>query len=303
MQRKRLGRSELEVGEIGFGCMSLGTNAKTATRLVHHAIHEGVNLFDTADLYDQGRNEEILGKALRGRRNKVVIATKVGNRFDVGKPGWNWDPSPAYILQAVEQSLRRLETDYIDLYQLHGGTMDDPFDSIVETFERLKEKGWIRAYGISSIRPNVIRRFLSGSNVDTIMMQYSLLDRRPEEWFGDIEQRGVSIIARGPLARGLLSGTGKQLPAGETYVDRTAEQVAMAQDAVESLANNVRTASQVSLRYALNPPVVSVAIPGASRFSQLTDNIGAAQVMPLTDAEIAWLNGASEQNRYVEHRP
>ena len=114
---------------------------------------------DTADLYDFGTNEEIVGEAIKNRRQDLILATKGGNRFEKGKPGWDWDPSKAYIKEAVKQSLKRLQTDYIDLYQLHGGTIDDPIDETIEAFEELVEEGVIRYYGISSIRPNVIKEY------------------------------------------------------------------------------------------------------------------------------------------------
>src|SRR5699024_5881967 len=108
---------------------------------------------------------------------------------------WFWDPRKQYIEEAVHASLKRLQTDYIDLYLLHGGTIDDPIDETIEAFENLKEKGLIRAYGISSIRPNVIRSYLKHSSIDAIMMQYSILDRRPEMLLDDIHQQQVSVLA------------------------------------------------------------------------------------------------------------
>jgi len=181
MIKKRLGKSDLEVSVIGLGCMSLGQDESHARRIIDEALELGVNFFDTADLYDRGRNEEIVGKALRGRRSQVVLATKVGNRIIPGQDGWVWDASKEYILEAVKQSLRRLGTDYIDLYQLHGGTIDDPIDETIEAFETLREQGWIRWYGISSIRPNVIREYVKRSNIVSVMNQYSIVDRRAEE--------------------------------------------------------------------------------------------------------------------------
>lgn len=305
MQTRRLGTSDLYVSEIGFGCMSLGTEKDRALRMLHTAQDNGVNFFDTADLYDQGRNEELVGEAFAGRRSEVLIATKVGNRFEPDVQGWTWDPSPTYIRSAVEHSLRRLRTDYIDLYQLHGGTMADPFEDIVDTLEDLQTRGYIRAYGISSIRPNVILRYLNASNISSVMMQYSLLDRRPAEWFGDIAAHGVSVIARGPLARGLLSGPDrrKQMAADETYLDKTAAEVAIVQSALDDLTTPERSASQVSMQYALYPEVVATAIPGASTSAQLLENISAASAARLTGADIDALNAQSSASQYVQHRP
>ena len=150
-------------------------------------------------------NETIVGKTLQARRDKVIIATKVGNRWNDSKDGWHWDASLLILKSAVKESLKRLGTDYIDLYQLHGGTIEDNIDEVIETFEELKKEGDIRAYGISSIRPNVIKQYTAKSNIDSVMMQYSLLDRRPEEWFPLLEEKQISVIARGPVAKGLLS--------------------------------------------------------------------------------------------------
>src|SRR5690606_33983616 len=169
MRKHRLGTSDLYVSEIGLGPMSIGTDEAEAHRIIHEALDLGINFLDTADLYDQGRNEEITGRALKGRRSDVVLATKVGNRIIPGQDGWVWDASKAYIMEAVKQSLRRLGTDYIDLYQLHGGTMEDPIDETIEAFERLREQGWIRWYGISSIRPNVIREYVTRSSIVRVM--------------------------------------------------------------------------------------------------------------------------------------
>lgn len=120
MNTNRLGQSDLYVSSMGLGCMSLGTDEAKAAAIIHEALDHGINFLDTADLYDEGRNEEIVGQAIRHRRADVILATKVGNRRIPGQEGWSWDASKAYIRSAVKESLRRLQTDYIDLYQLHG---------------------------------------------------------------------------------------------------------------------------------------------------------------------------------------
>ena len=175
----KLGKSALNISRIGFGCMSLKPGQADMQLIIDRAIANGINYFDTADLYDKGLNEINIGKALRGKRKDVVIATKAGNQWRADGSGWDWNPSKKYILACAEQSLKRLQTDYIDLYQLHGGTMEDPIDETIEAFELLQQQGKIRYYGISSIRPQVIREYVLRSNIVSVMMQYSLADRRP----------------------------------------------------------------------------------------------------------------------------
>ena len=206
MKKRKLGKSDLYVTELGLGCMSLGTDEVAARKVIEAALEEGINYFDTADLYDFGENERIVGAALREVRDKVIIATKVGNRWQEDRTGWSWDPSKAYIKESVKNSLKRLGTDYLDLYQLHGGMIGDPIDDTIEAFEELKAEGFIRYYGISSIRPNVIREYVSRSNIVSVMMQYSMLDRRPEEEAMPLlHENGISVVTRGPVAKGLLS--------------------------------------------------------------------------------------------------
>ena len=163
MEYKTLGKSALNISRIGFGCMSLQLDNNDNEKLIHQAVELGINYFDTADLYDKGLNEELIGKALKHKRSQSIIATKVGNQWKQDGSGWVWNASKQYILQAVEESLQRLQTDYIDLYQLHGGTLDDNIDETIEAFELLQQQGKIRYYGISSIRPNVIREYVKRS--------------------------------------------------------------------------------------------------------------------------------------------
>lgn len=304
MKRNRLGTSELMVGEVGLGCMSLGTDQRLAIEMIHAALDRGVNFIDTADLYEEGLNEEIVGQAIRDRRREeLILATKVGNRRIPGQDGWAWDASKAYIVSAVKDSLKRLRTDYIDLYQLHGGTLEDPIDETIEAFEQLKREGIIRYYGISSIRPNVIREYTNRSSMVSVMSQYSLLDRRPEEavlpW---LAEHSISMIARGPVAKGILSSGGQgRLQKG--YLDYTAESLFTLHPQLQELADSSdRNLSQLAIRYALSHPTVAVTIPGASSMYQLLDNIDAAEGPPLTEDEVTLLRKLTQLNRYEQHR-
>ncbi|MBV8254076.1 MAG: aldo/keto reductase [Chitinophaga sp.] len=299
MQYHQLGRSELLVSEITFGCMSLGADDQANASLIGHALQQGINFFDTADLYDHGRNEETLGKALLGvSREKVMIASKVGNQWRPDKSGWDWNPRKEYILSAVEESLRRLQTDYIDLYQLHGGTMEDPIDETIEAFEILVQQGKIRYYGISSIRPQVIREYVKRSQIVSVMMQYSLLDRRPvETCFPLLQEHKIGVLARGTVAKGLLVG---KAPA--PYLNYTAEEVQAAATAVAMVAGEERSASQTAIRYVLQQPAVTTAVLGIRTSSHLQDAIAATITPALTPAEIEKLNASIPINVYDQHR-
>ena len=154
--------------------MCIRDSFNKAQPIIESAIENGITYFDTADIYDQGINEEIIGKALKKYqyRDDIVIGTKVGNRLtDVGNI--TWDPSKKHIKEGIKGSLKRLALDYIDLYQLHGGTIDDPLDETISAFDDLKQEGLIRAYGISSIRPNVIDYYLKHSQIETLMSQFN----------------------------------------------------------------------------------------------------------------------------------
>lgn len=300
MKMNRLGASDLLVGEIGLGCMTLGTDEAKAVSLIHEALDLGVNFLDTADLYDSGRNEEIVGKAIRGRRDRVVVATKAGNRRIPGQDGWVWDPSKTYILSAVKESLRRLGTDYIDLYQLHGGTMEDPIDETIEAFEQLKREGVIREYGISSIRPNVIREYAARSSIVSVMNQYSIVDRRAEETVLPLlQEKGISAIARGPLASGALA-VGREPNKG--ILDYELEELISLRRQLRELETEGRSLTQLAIRYSLAHPAVAVAIPGASSREQLLQNIAAANVPALSAEEVQLIRQASKANVYAQHR-
>ncbi|RAJ10904.1 aryl-alcohol dehydrogenase-like predicted oxidoreductase [Chitinophaga skermanii] len=298
MEYNVLGNSDLKVSEISFGCMSLGTNDADNEEVIRNAILEGINLFDTADLYAQGYNEITLGKALRGQRKKVYIATKVGNRWNNDGEGWHWDASKEWILQAVEESLKRLQTDYIDLYQLHGGTMEDNIDEVIEAFELLKQQGKIRHYGISSIRPNVIREYVAKSNISSVMMQYGLLDRRPEEeCLPLLEENNIGVLARGSLAKGMLV-----YKRPTTFLDHTEEDVKRVAMAVRSVSGPKRNAAQTALEFVLQNPAVTSAVVGIRTMNHLRDAVGVCDAPGMTNAEYKSLLDAAPAHFYQEHR-
>lgn len=278
--------------------MSLGEDLNENTRLVNKALDLGVNFFDTADMYQKGQNEETLGKIFRGNRQKVIIATKVGNQWRSGGSGWDWNPRKAYILSAVDDSLRRLQTDYIDLYQLHGGTLEDPIHETIEAFEILRQQGKIRYYGISSIRPNVVNEYVQRSDISSVMMQYSLLDRRPEEsCLALLHEHKIGVLARGSLAKGLLAG--KPTAA---YLNHSEAAVSAAANAVHSVSGKDRTPSQTSIRYILNHPAITSVVVGIRTIQQLEDAVKTSDSPGLTKSELLRLSDSIPVNRYDQHR-
>ncbi|MGZ4161160.1 MAG: aldo/keto reductase [Neobacillus sp.] len=303
MKKRRLGNSDLFVTELGLGCMSIGTEEITARRIIDTALDEGINYFDTADLYDFGENEKIVGKALKEIRDKVIIATKVGNRWNPSKDGWSWDPSKSYIKEAVKTSLKRLGTDYIDLYQLHGGTNGDPIDNTIEAFEELKAEGMIRYYGISSIRPNVIREFVKKSSIVSVMMQYSILDRRPEEEaLPLLQDNGVSVVSRGPLAKGILSERMLEKASENGYLDYSLKELSEILPLLKEKVASARSFTEVALQYNLANPAVASVVAGASSPEQIRNNAKAVRSQPLTVEEIALIKEVTKGNVYKEHR-
>lgn len=298
MEYRNLGNSNIKVSAIGFGCMSLGTDENKAKDLLLKAYDKGITVFDTADLYDKGLNELIVGKALRPIRRNIVLCTKVGNVWNADHNGWQWNPTKAHIIKAVEESLKRLQTDYIDLYQLHGGTINDDIADTINAFELLKQQGKIREYGISSIRPNVIRTYLQQSNIISVMMQYSLLDRRPEETcLPLLLQHHKGLLVRGAIAQGLLAGK----PAAP-YLGHTTEKIKSILEQLGHIEDQNKTITQLALQYVLQNPVTGSVITGIRTLEQLEEIIGISTLSPLPAGLYQQLQQVTTANVYADHR-
>ncbi|MCH4825085.1 aldo/keto reductase [Planococcus halocryophilus] len=299
MKKRQLGTSGLAVSEIGFGCMSLPTDEKDAGRIVDEAIAHGINYFDTADLYDKGENEKVVGKVLKHHRNDIILATKVGNQWQTNTDEVQWNPSKDYIKKQIHTSLKRLQTDYIDLYQLHGGMITDNSIETIEAFEELKKEGLIRAYGISSIRPNVINRFLTESEIASIMMQYSLLDRRPEELLDMIHQSGRSVVTRGTLAKGLLTAEGLER-ANQTkgYLNYESDELKNTLQQLMSIHNNLHA---LSVHSVLQHKAIGSVVTGASSPEQIKSTIKAYETT-VTQDQLEQAKTVTRQDVYKEHR-
>lgn len=299
MKKNILGNSGIEVSEIGLGCMSLPLDLQESKAIIKEALHHGINYFDTADLYNKGKNEELVGELLKNYRKDIVLATKVGNQWSSDSDEVQWNASKAYIRDQVHNSLMRLQTDYIDLYQLHGGMASDDTEETIDAFESLKKEGLIRAYGISSIRPNVIRRFLAKSDAASIMMQYSLLDRRPEEYLQEIGASGRSVVTRGTLAKGLLTNGGlKRAERADGYL---AYGEAELKETLRNLMDINSNLHALALHSVLGQPAVASVLAGASSAEQLAATVSAYET-PVSGEEIAQAKQATKQNFYEQHR-
>lgn len=272
--QKNILKSGIEISELGLGCMSLGTDYKKAQPIIESAIDNGITYFDTADIYDQGVNEEIVGKALKKYQNRddIVIGTKVGNRLtDDGD--MTWDSSKKHIKESVKGSLKRLGLNHLDLYQLHGGTIDDPLDETISAFDELKQEGYIRAYGISSIRPNVIDYYLKNSQIETLMSQFNLIDNRPESLINDVHDKQVKILARGPVFKGLLTSKSVDV-IDEKFkngvLDYTQDELGSTIASIKELESNL---TALSFKYLTSHDAMGSIIVGASSVEQLEENV------------------------------
>ncbi|MCG7339692.1 aldo/keto reductase [Staphylococcus sp. ACRSN] len=272
--QKNVLKSGLEISEVGLGCMSLGTDIVKAEPIIDRAIEHGITYFDTADMYDKGINEKIVGKTLKKyqSREDIVIGTKVGNHLkDDGTTFW--DPSKKHIKSAIKSSLKNLGLDYLDLYQLHGGTIDDPLDETISAFEELKQEGLVRAYGISSIRPNVIKYYLEHSNIETIMNQFNLIDNRVESLLDEIHSNKVKILARGPVFKGLLTAKSNQIlddKFEDGIFDYSYQTLGETIASVKEIESNL---TALSFNYLSSQDALGSIIVGASSVEQLDENI------------------------------
>lgn len=298
MKYRKIPKAKLKVSEISFGCMSLGEDEAQNRAMIHRAFDGGINYFDTADVYQNGWNEEVVGRAIKPFRKDVIVATKVGNQVKTDGSGFNWNPSKSYILEAAEKSLKRLDIECIDLLQLHGGTIEDNREEVVEAFELLKEQGKILHYGMSSIRPNVIKAYAGKYNIATNMLQYSLLDRRPKEEVLDVlADHDIGVMVRGAVAKGLLIKNN-----GSDYLNYTSQDIDKLRDKVFSFSIEKRLPLHVVLNWILSHQQVTSVVLGMSNMSQLEEALQYSAAPALSVAEITSLSDLLEPNFYQKHR-
>ena len=309
MEMRKLGRSGLEVSAIGLGCMGMSgafgpaMDRNEAVKLIRAAVDKGVTFFDTAEVYGPYANEELVGEALRPVRDQVVIATKFG--FDIeNSGGFGRKPTsrPEHIRKVVEGSLKRLQTDRIDLYYQHRVDPDTPMEDVAGTIKGLIAEGKVKHFGMSEAGVQSIRRAHAVQPVTALQSEYSLWYREPEkEIIPLLEELGIGFVPFAPLGKGFLTGTvtadqkfgaddfrSKQPRFSEE--NRKANQVFV--DVINGVAAKKQaTAAQVALAWLLAQKPWIVPIPGTTKLHRLEENIGAA-VLKLDAADIAQIETA-----------
>lgn len=302
MRYRKLGNLDIDVSEIGFGTWGLGGNSygpvddQVSKTTLQFAYDNGITFYDTSDLYGNGHSEEILGKTFRGVRDKVIIATKVGT---LPHSGFHMpqDFSPRYIRKGIEASLKRLQTDYIDLYQLHSPPRDllENGDCGLETLRMLQKEGKIRTFGISVRSPDDGLTAIEKFNFPVVQVNFNLIDHRAIE-NGLLElakRRNTGVIARTPLCFGYLTGklTGNDKFKGLDHrMNWPKEQLQRWASAPNLFAflnqGKDRTPTQLALRFCLDQEAISTVTPGMMNCSEVEENIEASTLEALSAQEM-----------------
>jgi len=329
MEYRQLGESGLRVPVLSFGTGTFGgagplfgawgtSDAAEARRLIEICLEAGVTLFDTADVYSHGASEEVLGEAIRGRRDQVLISTKTG--LPMGDRPADWGVSRSRLIHAVEDALRRLGTDYIDLFQLHAFDASTPVEELLSTLDTLVAAGKLRHVGVSNYPGWALMKALAAADRHgwprfvAHQVYYSLIGRAYEADLMPLAaDQGVGALVWSPLGWGRLTGKIRRdapIPAGSRLHDTAIyappvedEHLYRVIDALETAAAETgRTVPQVAINWLLQRPTVSSVIMGARNEAQLRDNLGAVG-SSLTPAQVAALDAASDMLPPYPHTP
>ena len=317
MQRRQLGRSGLEVSAIGLGCMGMSPmygepDEAESIATLHRAIGIGIDFLDTSDMYGNGHNEELVGRAIADRRDRVILATKFGN---IRNPDGTADVNgrPEYVAAACEASLKRLGVDYVDLYYQHRVDPNVPIEETVGAMALLVKQGKARYLGLSEAAPSTIRRAHAVHPIAALQTEYSLWTREAEtQILPTCRELGIGYVAYAPLGRGFLGGKIRQAEA----LSDTDHRRRMPRYQADNIVRNLKlldvldqlalvkgcTPAQIAIAWVLAQGIDIVPIPGTKRVSYLEENAGAAEIS-LTTEELGRLShafppGAAAGDRY-----
>jgi aryl-alcohol dehydrogenase-like predicted oxidoreductase len=308
MQYRELGRTGWKVSEISFGAWAIGSawgpvDDQDSLAALHRAVDLGVNFIDTADVYGDGHSEQLIARVRKERPEKLIVATKVGRRLSPHTAdGYNAEN----LTRFVERSLRNLETDCLDLVQLHCPPTEVYYrPEVFGALDDLAQAGKIRYYGVSVEKVEEALKAIEYPGVQTVQIIFNMFRHRPAElFFPEAKRRQVGILARVPLASGLLTGkmtrqttfpeddhrnfnrSGQAFDRGETFSGVDFETGLQAVEELKALVPPGATMAQLALRWILMFDAVSCAIPGAKRPDQAEDNVHAAELPPLTEAQM-----------------
>ncbi len=323
MQKRKLGKSNLEVSALGLGCMGLSfgfgpaVDKKDGIALIRAAVERGVTFFDTAEVYGAFTNEELVGEALAPFREQVAIATKFGFKIDpaTGKQA-GLDSRPAHIKEVAEASLKRLKTDFIDLFYQHRVDPDVPIEDVAGAVKELIQQGKVKHFGLSEAGVKTIRRAHAVQPVTALQSEYSLWWREPEaEVIPMLEELGIGFVPFSPLGKGFLTGKIDEKTTFDSsdfrnIVPRFSPEARKANQAVVDLLGRIAeqkkaTPAQIALAWLLAQKSWMVPIPGTTKVSRLEENLGGANIK-LTADDLTEINSAAskikvEGARYPEH--
>jgi len=319
MNKRTLGMRGLEVSEQGLGCMGMSawygpTDEEESIATIRRALDLGITFLDTADIYGQGANEELVGRAIAGRRDEVVLATKFGNRV-LADGSRTIDGSPAYVREAIDASLRRLRVEHVDLYYQHRVDASTPIEETVGAMAELVSEGKVKHIGLSEAGPRTIRRAHAVHPITALQSEWSLWTRDPEaEVLPTVRELGIGFVAYSPLGRGFLAGRfaspdeldeddfRKHHPrmSGENFERNRA----LAEHVRELAVEKGCPPAQLALAWVLSRGDDVVPIPGTKRRTYLEENAAASEIA-LTDDELERLDeafppGAAAGQRYAD---